>query len=563
MKTPANPWQVPAPPIAPLAFKIPPGPDAPAAPAPEPPPLVPALAALAGTSPELAASLEKANAAQAAVASGSQRAPDKGAARLLALSRGEGVQIVRDRATARTLAVVQVGSRREVYDGDSLQGWLSALAVERGIVSSGGALADAARAQLSLPAVDAPVHVGLGASDDGSRFYLDLGDDSGAAGEVDALGYRVVASPPVLFARSAATRPLPHPVDGGALAELGSLLSLAGETLILLISWLLGALNPRGPYPILCLSGEAGSGKSTLTRALVSLLAPQAAALRSLPTDDRALAIFAENSRVLAFDNCSTVRPDLADALCRLADGGGLATRELYSDRKLAIFDAMRPIILNGIPSLLDRSDLGDRAILLELPARRGFRAARDLAREFDAARPRLLGALLTAASAALANQGNPTPGAATVRMYDFAAWVLAAANAGALPFTGPQFLAAYGENRRAVALSAVEADVLAAHLFAMVPNAGDCIEAPASELLARLAHAASLDALPARARADWPASPTALGKRLSRLASAARLQGVQITKGRSASRSWRVEREAEPEPEVALAPENTKGNSE
>ena len=43
------------------------------------------------------------------------------------------------------------------------------------------------------------------------------------------------------------------------------------------------ALRPRGPYPILCLHGTQGSGKSTTARRLRSLIDPNAAPLRGLP----------------------------------------------------------------------------------------------------------------------------------------------------------------------------------------------------------------------------------------------------------------------------------------
>ena len=51
----------------------------------------------------------------------------------------------------------------------------------------------------------------------------------------------------------------------------------------------------------------------------------------------------------------------------RLATGGGLATRELYTDDEEALFDATRPIILNGIEDFVARPDLGDRTVLLTL----------------------------------------------------------------------------------------------------------------------------------------------------------------------------------------------------
>jgi hypothetical protein len=59
----------------------------------------------------------------------------------------------------------------------------------------------------------------------------------------------------------------------------------------------------RGPYPIIVLSGEQGSAKSTLSAILRAVLDPNSAPLRALPREDRDLFIAAGNGHVLAFDN--------------------------------------------------------------------------------------------------------------------------------------------------------------------------------------------------------------------------------------------------------------------
>ena len=57
----------------------------------------------------------------------------------------------------------------------------------------------------------------------------------------------------------------------------------------------------------------------------------------------------------------------LSDTLCRLATGGGFATRQLYTDSEEVLFDAVRPIILNGIEDMISSPDIADRAIFLTL----------------------------------------------------------------------------------------------------------------------------------------------------------------------------------------------------
>ena len=167
-----------------------------------------------------------------------------------------------------------------------------------------------------------------------------------------------------------------------------------------MIAWLLAAVRDKGPYPLLVLAGEQGSAKTTLAGMLRALVDPNVAPLRALPRDDRDLFIAASNGHLLAFDNVSGLPYWLSDTLCRLATGGGFATRQLYTDTDEVLFDAARPIVLNGIEDMVSRPDLADRAIFLSLEsiseARR--RTERELWRAFRDRAPAILGALLSAA---------------------------------------------------------------------------------------------------------------------------------------------------------------------
>jgi hypothetical protein len=124
-------------------------------------------------------------------------------------------------------------------------------------------------------------------------------------------------------------------------------------------------------------------------------------------------------------------------------------TRQLYSDDELAIFDAMRPILITGIEGAATRGDLVDRAIVVEQPAIPDSQrlSEREFWRQFELARPRILGALLDAAALALRDRDSiRLPG--RPRMADFA--VTAAAAAPAIGWTAEEFLEAYTLNREA-----------------------------------------------------------------------------------------------------------------
>jgi hypothetical protein len=210
------------------------------------------------------------------------------------------------------------------------------------------------------------VHIRVGGL--GGRLYLDLCDETWRAVEIDSSGWRVIDSPPVRFRRAAGMKPLPVPSSGGSIETLRSFLNIQSDAhFVVVVAWALAVLRDRGPYPVMVLSGEQGSAKSTFAAILRALLDPNTAPLRALSREDRDLFIAASNGHVLNFDNVSGLPGWISDTLCRLATGGGFAVRQLYTDQDEVLFDAARPVILNGIEEIVARPDLADRALFLTL----------------------------------------------------------------------------------------------------------------------------------------------------------------------------------------------------
>lgn len=356
------------------------------------------------------------------------------------------------------------------------------------------------------------------------RHYIDLCNNSWQAVEIDAEGWRVIDRPPVRFRRARAMQALPTPLTGGNINALRQFVNVAtDDDFVLAVTWTLAALRNKGPYPVLVPVGEQGSGKSTLTRILRALVDPNKALLRTQPRDERDLCITANNSWVIATDNVSSLPAWLSDAYCRLATGGGFATRELYSDADETIFDSTRPIILNGIEDFVTRPDLADRAILLTLqPIPEEKRRSEDkLWSDFASAHPRILGALFDMMAHGL--RELPSTKLETLpRMADFALWGTACETAAWRPGT---FVKAYSGNRRQAVATVIEADPVASVVLAFMTGRAEWAGS-ASELLPQLT-AATTDAI-ARAK-DWPTAPQALSARLRRAAPNLRKLGVDI----------------------------------
>jgi hypothetical protein len=251
-----------------------------------------------------------------------------------------------------------------------------------------------AQAQFDGPQLQVAVRV---AEQDG-RIYLDLADEFWRCVEIDASGWRIAEHPPVRFRRSPSMQPLPLPVRGGSIEALAPFLNRVSENdFVLVVAWLLGALRAGGPYPVLAIAGEQGSAKTVLSKLLRAVIDPNLAPVRALPRSERELFIAAGNGHILAFDNLSGVPPWLSDTLCRLSSGGAFSTRQLFTDRDEILFATARPVILNGIEDIVTRPDLADRAIALMLApiAEWQRRPENALWREFERARPHILGALL------------------------------------------------------------------------------------------------------------------------------------------------------------------------
>ena len=292
---------------------------------------------------------------------------------------------------------------------------------------------------------------------------------------------------------------------------LRSFLNVQSDTdFVLAVAWMLAVLRDRGPYPVLVLSGEQGSAKSTFSAILRALLDPNTAPLRALPREDRDLFIAATNGHVLTFDNVSACGRGSPTRSAGLATGGGFAVRQLYTDQDEVLFDAARPVILNGIEDIVERPDLADRAVFLTLepiPEERR-RPEAELWAAFEAERPRILGALLDAVVEGLKRLPE-TRLPKLPRMADFALWATACETA---LWPAGTFWSAYCSNRDEAVEGVIEADPVAAAVRAFM-SAQTEWTGTASNLLVALAEV--VDERIAKSK-TWPDSPRALSGRLA-----------------------------------------------
>ena len=277
---------------------------------------------------------------------------------------------------------------------------------------------------------------------------LDLGNDAVEVVHITPAGWHIDAETESLFRRGRGYLALPRPIapDSPALALAGlrPLLNLDdGPGWLRCLAWLLAALRPAGPYPVLVLRGPLGSGKSTAARLLRVLIDPVTAPLWPPPSSARRLPEQVWFRWIAAFDHVSRLPSPLTGALCRLAAGGGYWREDPADEYGPVMIDLRRPILLVLAPGTPLPPELASRALVVDLPAlppeRRRTEAG--LRRHFEQSWPSFLGALCSAVSTALARlpeiRLQPAP-----RLADAASWAVAAAPA--LGIADTEMLAAF-----------------------------------------------------------------------------------------------------------------------
>jgi hypothetical protein len=443
-------------------------------------------------------------------------------------------------ATGVAYADLEIEQHRETWPIRSKQfrTWLRRRHYERTGEAMGlatiRAILDLLEARAQFDAPERAIHVRVAEYE--GRIYLDLADKAWRTVEIGPDGWRIVSFPPVRFRRATGMLPLPVPQRAGSIEALSRFLNLpAANDFVLTVAWLLATLRPGGPYPLLAVAGEQGSAKTVLSKLLKAMIDPSTAPVRALSREQRELMIAAHNGYLLAFDNLSGLPVWISDALCRLASGGSFAVRQLFTDDEEVLFQAARPILLNGIEDVISRPDLGDRAIFLTLTpigeAQR--RPEAELWREFEIARPRILGALLDAAVHGLRALGcvqlERLP-----RMADFALWATACETA---LWSAGTFARAYAANRRAAIESIIEADPVATCVRAIMVDRTTWAGS-ASDLLRLFAEGArnAISRGPA-----WAKNPRALAGRLRRAQTFLRTLGIEITFSREGREGTRI----------------------
>lgn len=395
---------------------------------------------------------------------------------------------------------------------------------EKGRAASGSALQDAL-AVLEGDALQASTsRVFLRVGSHASGIIVDRATPSGHIVRITPKGWDLLEKSPILFRRTAVSNPMPPPEKGGHLDRFRELLNVDERRFRLVVAFVVAAFMPDIAHPILALTGQQGTAKTTAARMILSFIDPSPASLQSQPRSPEDWAVAAHNFYGVGLDNVSRLAPWLQDALCKAVTGDAFIKRELYSDDSVSVLHFRRPIALTTIDPGALQGDVADRLLLIELqPINASARRTEaDVQAAIEEHRAGILGVLFTLLAKVL--RVLPTVKLDEMpRMADFAT-VLAALD----QVTGWSTLTDYLATTIIAAHDVLDGDSFATAVVALVTAKGRW-EGTCLQLLGMLGD----DKTPR----DWPATPRAVSARLMRLTpSLAAADGIVVERRKERS---------------------------
>ena len=367
-------------------------------------------------------------------------------------------------------------------------------------------------------------------------IWLDLCDPLRRVVKISANSWHIVDDKecPIRFLRTRSMGTLPEPIPDESRQSLKGLLSLDDQGLQIVEAFLVGCfLPPPGPFPVLVVTGEQGSGKSFGCSHIRSLIDPTVPALRIPPQTERDLIAALNSGHVLGFDNISKMPSWLSDALCSMVTGAGIATRQLHTTAEEFVVKGRRPVLINGINDVIAAPDLAERALFLDFirPTDSERRTEHELEHEWERRKGPILSHILDRVALAL-KQRNTIELKELPRLADFTMWLLAS-----VPSESQKSLQSIlATNRKSKHISILEEDSVAQSLQSFLEQDGH-FEGTAKQLLDELNR---LEEYNAKNRPDdWPRSPESLGKRLRRLKPILEGVGMRVELRRGKQRLW------------------------
>lgn len=368
-----------------------------------------------------------------------------------------------------------------------------------------------------------PLSVRVAKTDE--TFWYDLSNSDYQAVKITADGWSIEDNPPELFVRLRHQIPQVLPKSNGDIYKIFDYINI-NENKTLFLCWMISCFIPDIPHPMPIFHGEKGAAKSTSCALLKKIIDPSSLGVLTLQKAERTMAVNLQNHWFLPFDNVSCINEETSDTLCRAITGSGIQQRKLHTNGDDYIFTFKRCIALNGINNVARRSDLLDRAILIELSRidenKRKENSA--ITKEFDKDLPLILGNIFDILSKAIKIYPNVKLNKLP-RMADFSHWGYAIAQA--LGDLGETFLDEYKCNYNKQNIEAINSDIVATLLIAFMKEK-EIWKGKVSELLKELTYLADREKIKTKTN-DFPSQANLLSRKLNSLKSNLKSIGIDF----------------------------------
>ena len=294
--------------------------------------------------------------------------------------------------------------------------------------------------------------------------------------------------------------------------------------------WLVTCFLPDFPHVILVPYGEQGSGKTSLSKFIKSVVDPSITDTLGIVGDYRELVQNLSHHWLLDYDNLSSLSREVQNIFCRAVTGAAYSRRKLYTDDDDILTYTRNCLILSGINYPATAPDLLDRCMLIELRSlsKTGTNVKEEiLNQKFQEAIPSILGGILDILVAAI--QIKKTVSLDRLpRMIDWTEWGYAIAEA--IGSGGQSFLDAYRENIGLRNQEIISSNPVASTIVNFMSTRQEWKGTP-SELLHELTQLMPEDEKKDR---SWPKTPNVLVRRLNELKANLHDAGIEIEKNRS-----------------------------
>jgi len=370
------------------------------------------------------------------------------------------------------------------------------------------------------------------------KYYLDLGEPGKSRVVcISAEGWNIIDNPPICFLRPETLQPLPEPIQNNDISPLWNMVNISNHDQLLIVTWLIDCLRPETPFPILEFIGEQGSAKSTTQAILRRLIDPNSCDLRAAPKTIEDIFVSAGVNWLVSYENISHLSPQVQDALCVLATGGGFAKRKLYSDADESVILVKRPVVLNGISAAVTAQDLIDRTISIETPLITLRTEITDLWKQYKQNHSGLLGALFSIFSESLHRLKQiELPQADRPRLAEFAKLGMAVAET--MGKNRDDFLTQFNASRQESIARTIDASPVASALIEWFDdNNRRTTVLPVKQLFLQVERKKPLNT------DSWPRSAKGFADALRRMAPALRSIGIECRSlGKTGSYvSWEI----------------------